>query len=93
MFHGWSPAMYWGMGGLAAIMLFISVLLHELGHSVIAIRYKIPVKNITLFIFGGVEQITKEPPSAIAEFWIAVAGPAVSLSLALVFGWLQTVNV
>jgi Zn-dependent protease len=69
--------------------MFGSVLLHELGHSVIALRYKIPVHSITLFIFGGVAQIGAEPPSAISEFWIAIAGPATSFALALFFGLLQ----
>ena len=80
------------MGALTAIMLFASVLLHELGHSVVAKRYRIPVRSITLFVFGGVAQIGAEPPSAIAEFWIAVAGPIVSLSLAVLFSALKPVT-
>jgi Zn-dependent protease len=80
------------MGAVTAIMLFASVLLHELGHSVVAIRYKIPVRSITLFIFGGVAQIGAEAPSAISEFWIAVAGPVVSLSLGLIFSALKSVT-
>ena len=75
-FKNWSPLLYWLVGAVTAIMLFASVLLHELGHSVVALRYKIPVRSITLFIFGGVAQIGAEPPSAIAEFLIAIAGPA-----------------
>jgi Zn-dependent protease len=63
----------------------VSVLLHELGHSVVALRYNIPVRSITLFLFGGVAQIGAEPPSAVAEFLIAIAGPLVSLTLAAVF--------
>jgi Zn-dependent protease len=77
--------LYWLMGAVTAIMLFVSVLLHELGHSMVALRYKIPVRSITLFLFGGVAQIGAEPPSAIAEFFIAVAGPLVSLALAILF--------
>ena len=73
------------MGAVTAIMLFVSVLLHELGHSVVALRYKIPVRSITPFLFGGVAQIGAEPPSAIAEFFIAIAGPLVSLALAVFF--------
>src|SRR5512135_3395066 len=88
-FKNWPPLLYWFMGGLTAIMLFASVLLHELGHSVVAIRYRIPVRSITLFVFGGVAQIGAEPPSAIAEFWIAIAGPAVSLALAMLFSALK----
>jgi Zn-dependent protease len=84
-FKHWSPLLYWLMGAVTAIMLFASVLLHELGHSVVALRYKIPVRSITLFLFGGVAQIGAEPPSAIAEFFIAVAGPLVSLALAIFF--------
>ena len=75
-FKYWPPLLYWLMGAVTAIMLFASVLLHELGHSVVALRYKIPVRNITLFIFGGVAHIGAEPPSATAEFRIAIAGPA-----------------
>ena len=84
-FKDWSPLLYWLMGAATAIMLFVSVLLHELGHSVVALRYKIPVRSITLFLFGGVAQIGAEPPSAIAEFFIAIAGPLVSLALAVLF--------
>jgi Zn-dependent protease/CBS domain-containing protein len=88
-FKYWSVAEYWLMGGFTALMLFVSVLLHELGHSVVARRYGIPVPRITLFIFGGVSEIATEPPSAIVEFWIAMAGPIVSFMLALVFWELQ----
>jgi Zn-dependent protease/CBS domain-containing protein len=90
-FNNWPVAEYWLVAAATAILLFVSVLLHELGHSVIAIRYKIPVRRITLFIFGGVAEIGAEPPSASAEFWIALAGPAVSLVLAVIFGSLRLV--
>nr|BAM45360.1 putative membrane-associated zinc metallopeptidase [uncultured bacterium] len=76
-----SAPRYWGMGGVAAILLFLSVLLHELGHSYVALRYHIPIRQITLFIFGGVAHMEKEPPSPRAEFLIAMAGPLVSLIL------------
>ena len=91
-FKNWPPLLYWLMGAVTAVMLFASVLLHELGHSVVAIWHKIPVRSITLFIFGGVAQIGAEPPSAIAEFWIAIAGPMVSLSLAMLFSILKPVT-
>ncbi len=84
-FKDWSPTLYWIMGAITAILLFASVLLHELGHSVIALRYKVPVRRITLLVFGGVAEIEKEPPSASAEFWIAIAGPLVSFLLAAFF--------
>jgi Zn-dependent protease/CBS domain-containing protein len=84
-FDGWPPALYWAMGAVTAVMLFVSVLLHELGHSVIAQRYGIPVRSITLFIFGGVAQIGAEPPRPKAELLIAIGGPVVSLALAALF--------
>ncbi len=84
-FSNWPPALYWFMGAATAILLFVSVLLHELGHSVVALRYNMPVRSITLFLFGGVAQIGAEPPSAVAEFLIAIAGPLVSLLLAAFF--------
>jgi Zn-dependent protease len=67
------------------------VLLHELGHSVLAIREKVPVRSITLFVFGGVARIGREPPTAGAEFRIAIAGPLTSLGLAGLFTGLSTV--
>jgi Zn-dependent protease len=91
-FKNWPPLLYWLMGAVTAIMFFACVLLHELGHSVVSIRYKIPVRGITLFVFGGVARIGADPPSAIAEFWIAVAGPIVSLSLALFFSALKPIT-
>ena len=88
-FPNWPAAEFWIVGAITSILLFVSVLLHELGHSVVAMRYKIPVRSITLYVFGGVSQIGAEPPTALAEFWIAIAGPAVSFALAILFGLLQ----
>ena len=79
---GLTEPRYWAMGGVAALLLFASVLLHELGHSLVALRYRIPIGQITLFIFGGVAQMRKEPPHPRAEFLIAIAGPLVSFVLA-----------
>ncbi len=76
---------YWVTGSIASIIFFMSVLIHELGHSYFAMRYKIKVKRITLFIFGGIAEITAEPKKASQEFWIAVAGPVTSFLLALIF--------
>lgn len=90
-FNNWPTAEYWIVGGVTAVMLFVSVLLHELGHSMLAMHYKIPVRSITLFIFGGIAQIGAEPPGPAAEFWIAIAGPIVSFALAALFGLLQPV--
>lgn len=77
-----SATRYWGMGAVAALLLFASVLLHELGHSYVALRYRIPISQITLFIFGGMAQMRREPPGPRAEFLIAIAGPVVSFLLA-----------
>lgn len=88
-FKNWSTFEYWITGAATSIMLFVSVLLHELGHSILALHYKIRVKQITLFLFGGVAEITGEPPKASAEFWIAIAGPAVSFLLAAIFYLLE----
>jgi Zn-dependent protease/CBS domain-containing protein len=86
-FRNWPTAEYWTLGAVTAIMLFVSVLLHELGHSTVALRYKIPVNSITLYIFGGVSQVSIEPTSPSSAFWITIAGPAVSFALAALF-WL-----
>src|SRR2546425_9011610 len=53
---------YWTMGIVAALLLFASVLVHELGHCLVALRYRIPIAQITLFIFGGMAQIRREAP-------------------------------
>jgi Zn-dependent protease/CBS domain-containing protein len=84
-FRNWTLAEYWFMGVVTACSLFVSVLIHELGHSVLAKRFGLSVPRITLFIFGGVSEIAAEPPSASAEFWIAVVGPVVSFALAAFF--------
>jgi Zn-dependent protease/predicted transcriptional regulator len=81
-YPGWEQTAYWLVGALTAVLFFASVLLHELGHSIMALREKVPVKAITLFIFGGVAQISREPDSPGAELRIAIAGPLVSLLLA-----------
>ena len=82
----WSPAEHWSLGILTSLLFFGSVLFHELAHSVVALYYKIPVHSITLFLFGGIARIGREPSKPIQEFNIAVAGPLASLLLAGVFG-------
>jgi len=84
---GLQVTQYWAMGVFGALGLFFSIIFHEMAHSLVALRYGLPIKGITLFIFGGVAEMESEPPHALAEFNIAIAGPAASLFLALVF-WL-----
>ncbi|HEX8835745.1 MAG TPA: site-2 protease family protein [Candidatus Acidoferrum sp.] len=82
----WAPAEHWSLGVLTSLLFFGSVLFHELAHSVVALHYKIPVHSITLFLFGGIARIGREPAKPIQEFNIAVAGPLASFFLAAVFG-------
>jgi Zn-dependent protease len=81
-----SPVLNLVIGLATTLLLFASVLAHELGHSWVAIRDGIPVKGITLFIFGGLAQIEREPRSPLSEFRIAIAGPLTSLLVAGLFG-------
>ena len=69
---------YWWMGAASAVALFGSIVLHEFAHSVVARRRGIPMRGITLFIFGGVAEMGGEPPSAETEFRMAIAGPIAS---------------
>ncbi len=73
---------YWTMGIAGMLALFVSIVLHELAHSLIARRHGIAMKGITLFIFGGVAEMDEEPPSAKAEFFMAIAGPLASTLIA-----------
>ncbi|NEP10812.1 MAG: site-2 protease family protein [Symploca sp. SIO2C1] len=80
-FPGLGVVLPWLLGLVTALLLFSSVLAHELGHSVVAIRQGIEVKSITLFLFGGLASLEKESKTPAEAFWIAIAGPAVSLVL------------
>ncbi len=74
----------WGLGLLTAVLLFVSVLLHELGHSLVALQQGVQVRSITLFLLGGVASVERECPTAIGSLLVAAAGPLVSLVLAAV---------
>jgi Zn-dependent protease/CBS domain-containing protein len=76
-------SLFWGL--MTALGFFLCILLHELGHAVAAQRMQMPVRGITLFLFGGVAEMADEPPSPRKEFLMAVAGPAVSVVLAMTF--------
>jgi Zn-dependent protease/predicted transcriptional regulator len=78
---GLTDAQYWAMGAAGAAALFFSVFLHELMHSIVATGYGIRVRQITLFIFGGVSEITEETRDFRKEFKIAIAGPAASFAI------------
>ncbi len=84
-YPGLSEGDYWIMGVSGALVLFASIIVHELFHSLVARRYGLPMKGITLFVFGGVAEMEDEPPSAKAEFLMAIAGPAASLLIGSVF--------
>lgn len=84
----WSTTLSWMTGLGAGLLFFISLLLHELAHSVVAKSYGIAVPRITLFMFGGVSEMHEEPTTPQKEFWIAIVGPAMSLFLGLLFSTL-----
>lgn len=77
---------YWAMGLTTSLLFFASVLAHELAHSIVGRANNIPVKSITLFIFGGAAHMTREASSPQSELKMAIAGPASSLLMAAVFG-------
>jgi Zn-dependent protease len=90
----WSRGVIWGTAILTAVLFFVCIVLHELGHSLVAQRHHIRVPSIVLFALGGVSQMEQESPDAKTEFWMALAGPLVSmligffcLALAVVLGW------
>jgi Zn-dependent protease/CBS domain-containing protein len=76
---------YWAKGLVASLLFFVSIVFHELGHAVVALRHGLRTRSITLFIFGGVAQLEKDPKDGRSEFWMAAAGPLVSLALAGLF--------
>ncbi|MEM1525273.1 MAG: CBS domain-containing protein [Nitrososphaerales archaeon] len=83
-YPGLSSITYWLIGIISAIILFTSVLLHELAHSYVAKKNGLPVRRIVLFIFGGVAEIEEEPKEASLEFKLALAGPLTSFTIALI---------
>lgn len=95
----WSGATYWAVGIVTSLLFFGSVVAHELSHSLVARRFGVPVRNITLFLFGGVAAITREVKRPVEELLLAVAGPFASIALGGLFqvigmatrGWAEPV--
>ena len=83
-----APYAFWIMGLVTALAFFACIVLHELGHAVVARSRGMPIRGITLFLFGGVAELGDEPVSAGAEFLMAIAGPVVSAVLAVGFWFL-----
>lgn len=78
-------AAHWLMAIIAAFLLFASLLAHEFSHSLVAIKHNLSIRGITLFVFGGVAHMEQEPSSPSVEFKMAIAGPAMSFFLAILF--------
>lgn len=91
-FPGQSRGIYAFMGIVAMLGLFVCVILHELGHALVAKYYRLPISQITLFIFGGVAEIKKEPQSPKVEFLVAIAGPIVSAILAFLMALVTAIG-
>jgi Zn-dependent protease len=91
-YPGLSTVTYWAIGITSAIILFASVLIHELSHSYVAKKNGLPIARITLFFFGGVSEMTEEPQDPGLEVRMAIAGPAMSLAIAAVLGGLWYIS-
>lgn len=83
-YRGLPARAYWTMGAIGAVGLFVSILLHELSHAIVARRNGLPMNGITLFIFGGVAEMEEEPDQARTELLVAIAGPLVTVLLIVI---------
>jgi Zn-dependent protease/CBS domain-containing protein len=92
LYPNWSMYIYWLMAIITAIIFFSSVIAHELAHSLVSKARGVPVRSITLFIFGGVAEISEEPKKPGSEFWMAIAGPLTSFGIAFIFIFLYFVS-
>ena len=91
-YPGLSPRAYAWMGVSGALGVFFSIVFHEFSHSLVARHYGMPIKGITLFIFGGVAEMEEEPPGPKSEFLMAVAGPLASFLLAFIFARIEAIG-
>ena len=80
----WGQSLIWSLSVVTALLFFVSLLLHELAHSLVARSRNLPVRAITLFALGGVSQIEKDPADARTEFWMAIVGPITSCAIGVV---------
>src|SRR4051812_17081332 len=80
-----SPGTWWTMGFAGAMGLFLSIVFHEVSHSLVGRRFGLEMESITLFLFGGMAEMPHEPRQPMAEFWMAIAGPVASLVLSAAF--------
>jgi len=90
----WQPEAVWFWAAVAALLFFVSIVLHELSHAAVARSRGVPVKSVTLFALGGIAQIERDAADAKTEFWMGIVGPLTSaaigafcLGFALTFGW------
>jgi Zn-dependent protease len=88
----WEFGLILAISVAASVLFFVSVLVHELAHSLVAKARGLPVRSITLFIFGGVSNIEREPPSPLTEFLVAVVGPLTSVGLGFLLLYLAQIN-
>ncbi|MBI1734330.1 MAG: site-2 protease family protein [Candidatus Rokubacteria bacterium] len=82
---GWSVRTYWLVAAVTSLLFFASIVVHELGHSRVALSHGLPIRSITLFVFGGIAKMTREPSAPEVELRVAAAGPGTSLVLAALF--------
>jgi len=84
MHPDWSGTVVWATAVGTALLFFVTLIMHELSHAIVARAYNLPVHSITLFALGGVANIEKEPETPKAEFWVGIVGPIVSAIIGVI---------